>query len=147
MKHDTDLAKLTASIMDRKVLLYILERCFMTKESVKNFFKDHKDVIVKGTVMTIGGTILAIIGVKAIKDLQSIQAKSNSFLNDDKTFIDLVNTIDEASAGCKQYVKLTLPEIAAAIDKDGIVRDCVKDPNGNLFEIKNLIALGNKVEP
>lgn len=40
-----------------------------------------------------------------------------------------------------------LPEIAAAIDKDGIVRDCVKDPNGNLFEIKNLIAIGNKVEP
>lgn len=119
----------------------------MTKESVKNFFKDHKDVIIKGTVMTIGGTILAIIGVKGIKDLQSIQAKSNSFLNDDKTFIDLVNTIDEASAGCKQYVKLTLPEIAASIDKDGIVRDCLKDPDGNLFEIKNLIAFGNKVEP
>ena len=147
MKHDTDLAKLTASIMDRKVLLYILERCFMTKESVKNFFKDHKDVIIKGTVITIGGAILAIIGVKGIKDLQAIQAKRDSMLNDDKLFIDLVNTIDEASAGCSQYVKLTLPEIAAAIDKDGIVRDCVKDPNGNLFEIKNLIAFGNKVEP
>ena len=147
MKHDTDLAKLTASIMDRKVLLYILERCFMTKESVKNFFKDHKDAIFKGTVMTIGGAILAIIGVKGIKDLQAIQAKRDSMLNDDKLFIDLVNTIDEASAGCSQYIKLTLPEIAAAIDKDGIVRDCVKDPNGNLFEIKNLIAFGNKVEP
>ena len=147
MKHDTDLAKLTASIMDRKVLLYILERCFMTKESVKNFFKDHKDAIIKGTVMTIGGTILAIIGVKGIKNLQAIQAKRDSMLNDDKLFIDLVNTIDEASAGCSQYIKLTLPEIAAAIDKDGIVRDCVKDPNGNLFEIKNLIAFGNKVEP
>lgn len=121
----------------------------MTKESVKNFFKDHKDVIIKGTVMTIGGAILAIIGVKGIKDLQAIhiQAKSNSILNDDKTFIDLVNAVDEASAGCSQYVKLTLPEIAAAIDKDGIVRDCVKDPNGNLFEIKSLIAFGNKVEP
>ena len=118
----------------------------MTKESVKNFFKDHKDVIIKGTVMTIGGTILAIIGVRGIKDLQAIQAKRDSMLNDDKLFIDLVNTIDEASAGCGQYVKLTLPEIAAAIDKDGIVRDCVKDPNGNLFEIKNLIAFGNKVE-
>ena len=146
MKHDTDLAKLTASIMDRKVLLYILERCFMTKESVKNFFKDHKDVIIKGTVMTIGGTILAIIGVKGIKNLRAIQAKSDSMLNDDKTFIHLVNTIDEASAGCSHYVKLTLPEIAAAIDKDGIVRDYVRDPNGNLFEIKNLIAFGNKVE-
>ena len=133
--------------MDRKVLLYILERCFMTKESVKNFFKDHKDVIIKGTVMTIGGAILAIIGVKGIKNLQAIQAKSDSMLNDDKLFINLVNTIDEASAGCSQYVKLTLPEIAAAIDKNGIVRDCVKDPNGNLFEIKNLIAFGNKVEP
>ena len=147
MKHDTDLAKLTASIMDRKVLLYILERCFMTKESVKKFFKDHKKEIIEGTVMTIGGAILTLIGVKAINDLKSIQAKRNSFLNDDKLFIDLVNTIDEASAGCKQYVKLTLPEIAASIDKDGIVRDCMKDPNGNLFEIKNLIAFGNKVEP
>lgn len=104
----------------------------MTKESVKKFFKDHKDVIIKVTLMTIGGTILAIIGVKGIKDLQAIQAKSDSMLIDDKTFIDLVNT---------------MPEIAAAIDKDGIVRDCVKDPNGNLFEIKNLIAFGNKVEP
>lgn len=147
MKHDTDLAKLTSSIMGRKVLLYILEKCFMTKESVKKFIKDHKDVIIKGTVMTIGGTILAIIGVKGIKDLQAIHAKSDSMLNDDKTFIDLVNTIDEASAGCSHCFKLTLPEIAAAIDKDGIVRDFVKDPNGNLFEIKNLIAFGNKVEP
>ena len=146
MKHDTDLAKLTASIMDRKVLLYILERCFMTKESVKKFFKDHKKEIIEGTVITIGGTILAIIGVKCIENLQAIQAKSDSMLNDDKLFIDLVNTVDEASAGCKQYVKLTLPEIAASIDKDGIVRDCVKDPDGNLFEIKNLIAFGNKVE-
>ena len=119
----------------------------MTKESVKKFIKDHKDVIIKGTVMTIGGTILAIIGVKGIKDIQAIQAKSDSMLNDDKTFIDLVNTIEEASAGCSHCVKLTLPEIAAAIDKDGIVRDFAKDPDGNLFEIKNLIAFGNKVEP
>ena len=112
----------------------------MTKESVKKFFKDHKEEIIEGTVMTIGGTILAIIGVNGIKkNLQAIQVKSDSMLN-------FVNTIDEASAGCSQYVKLTLPEIAAAIDKDGIVRDCVKDPNGNLFEIKNLIAFGNKVE-
>ena len=119
----------------------------MTKESVKKFIKDHKKEIIEGTVMTIGGAILAIIGVKAIKDLQAIQAKSDSMLNDDKFFIDLVNTIDEASAGCKQCIKLTLPEIASSIDKDGIVRDCVKDPNGNLFEIKNLIAFGNKAEP
>lgn len=119
----------------------------MTKESVKKFFKDHKKEIIEGTVMTIGGTILAIIGVKCIKNLQAIQAKSDSMLNDDKFFIDLVNTIDEASAGCKQYTKLTLPEIAASIDKDGVVRDCVKNPDGNLFEIKNLIAFGNKVEP
>lgn len=119
----------------------------MTKDSVKKFVKDHKKEIIEGTVMTIGGAILAIIGVKGIKDLQAIHAKSDGMLNDDKLFIDLVNTVDEASAGCKQYVKLTLPEIAAAIDKDGIVRDCVKDPDGNLFEIKNLIAFGNKVEP
>ena len=119
----------------------------MTKESVKKFFKDHKKEIIEGTVITIGGTILAIIAVKCIENLQAIQAKSDSMLNDDKLFIDLVNTIDEESAGCSHYVKLTLPEIAAAIDKDGIVRDCVKDPNGNLFEIKNLIAFGNKVEP
>ena len=69
MKHDTDLAKLTSSIMGRKVLLYILERCFMTKESVKKFFKDHKEEIIEGTVMTIGGTILAIIGVNGIKKI------------------------------------------------------------------------------
>lgn len=119
----------------------------MTKESVKKFIKDHKKEIIEGTVMTIVGTILAIIGVKGIKNLQAIQDKSDSMLNVDKTFIDLVNAIDEASVGCSQYVKLTLPEVAAAIDKDGIVRDCVKDPNGNLFEIKNLIAFGNKVEP
>ena len=118
----------------------------MTKESVKKFIKDHKKEIIKGTVMTIGGAILAIIGVKAIKDLQSIQAKSDSMLNDDKLFIDLVNTVDEASAGCKQYVKLTLPEIAAGIAKGDVTRDLVKDSEGNLFKVKSVIAFGNVVE-
>ena len=41
----------------------------MTKESVKKFFKDHKEEIIEGTVMTIGGTILAIIGVNGIKKI------------------------------------------------------------------------------
>ena len=116
----------------------------MTKESVKKFIKDHKAEI-SGTITLIGMAALIAIGVKNAKELQ---AKSTSMLSDDKLFIDLVNTVDEASAGCTKYVKLTLSEIAAAISNSGGAdENCVVDPDGNTFEIKNLIAFGNIVEP
>lgn len=115
----------------------------MTKESVKKFIKDHKAEI-SGTIALIGMAALIAIGVKNAKELQT---KDISMLNDDKLFIDLANTVDEASAGCTKYVKLTLSEIADAISNGGIVENCVVDPDGNTFEIKNLIAFGNIVEP
>ena len=116
----------------------------MTKESVKKFIKDHKAEI-SGTIALIGMATLIAIGVKNAKELQT---KSTSMLSDDKLFIDLVNTVDEASAGCTKYVKLTLSEIAAAISNSGGAgENFVVDPDGNTFEIKNLIAFGNIVEP
>ena len=115
----------------------------MTKESVKNFVKDHKTEIIYGTITAIGVVALAVVGVKTGKDLH---AKKDSMLNDDKLFIDLVNTVDEASAGCKQYVKLALPEIAAVIAKGDVTRDLVKDSEGNLLKVKSVIAFGNVVE-
>lgn len=119
----------------------------MTKESVKKFIKDHKAEI-SGTIALIGMAALIAIGVKNAKELLSfMRTKDISMLNDDKLFIDLANTVDEASAGCTKYVKLTLSEIADAISNGGIVENCVVDPDGNTFEIKNLIAFGNIVEP
>ena len=116
----------------------------MTKESVKKFIKDHKAEI-SGTIALIGMAALIAIGVKNAKELQT---KDISMLSDDKLFIDLVNTVDEASAGSTKYVKLTLSEIAAAISNSGGAGEsCVVDPDGNTFEIKNLIAFGNIVEP
>ena len=114
----------------------------MTKESVKKFIKDHKKEIITGTLMTIGGAILAISGVKLSKSIPL-----DRIIVCDEDFVKFLETYDESSNGCTQYFKLTLPEVAAAIDKNGIVRDCLRDQDGNLFEVKNLIAFGNKVEP
>lgn len=114
----------------------------MAKESVKKFIKDHKAEI-SSTIALIGMAALIAIGVKNAKELQT---ESTSMLNDDKLFIDIVNTVDEASAGCTKYVKLTLQQAAALISNGGIVENCVEDSDGR-FEIKNLIAFGNIVEP
>ena len=116
----------------------------MTKESFKKFVKDHKTQIISGTLMAIGTAALTVAGVNIIKCLR---AKSDSILNDDKLFIDLLETIDDASAGCNNYVMITTSEIASAIDKGVINGNVLRDPDGKLLEIKNLIAFGNKVEP
>ena len=116
----------------------------MTKESLKKFVKDHKTQIISGTLMAIGTAALTVAGVNVIKCLR---AKSDSILNDDKLFIDLLETIDDASAGCNNYVMITTSEIASAIDNGVINGNVLRDPDGKLFEIKNLIAFGNKLEP
>ena len=116
----------------------------MTKESFKKFVKDHKTQIIYGTLMAIGTAALTAVGIKISK---CPRAKSDSILNDDKTFIKLLETIDDASAGCNNYVMMTTSEITSAIDKGAINGNVLRDPNGKLFEIKNLIAFGNKLEP
>ena len=113
----------------------------MNKESIKKFVKENKTVIIGGALTIVGAAALAIVGVKLSKE----NSLKNAIVGDDE-LMNFIKTIDEASDGCKQYVMLTLPEIAAAIDKDGIVRDCVRDPDGKLFEIKNVIAFGNNIE-
>ena len=116
----------------------------MTKESLKKFVKDHKTQIISGTLMAIGTAALTVVGIKISK---CPRAKSDSILNDDKLFIDLLETIDDASAGCSNYVMMTTSEIASAIDNGVINGNVLRDPDGKLFEIKNLIAFGNKLEP
>ena len=132
----------------------------MNKESIKKFVKENKTVIIGGALTIVGAAALAIVGVKLSKEnsLKNAIVGDDEFMNFIKTideanvivcddeFTNLIKTVEEASDGCKQYVMLTLPEIAAAIDKDGIVRDCVRDPDGKLFEIKNVIAFGNNIE-
>lgn len=121
---------------------YILwEKYFMNKESIKKFVKENKTVIIGGALTIVGAAALAIVDVKLSKEI----SLKNVIVGDDE-FMNFIKTVDEASDGCKQYAMLTLPEIAAAIDKDGIVRDCVRDPDGKLFEIKNVIAFGNNIE-
>ena len=114
----------------------------MTKESFKKFVKDHEAELIGGTVCVVSGVALGVLGVKLNR-----KTTAESWMKDNKEFVELLHTVDEACVGCKEYVMVTLPEIAAAIDKDGIVQDCVRDPDGNLLEIKNLIIFGNKVEP
>ena len=116
----------------------------MTKESFKKFVKDHKTQIISGTLMAIGTAALTVVGIKISK---CPRAKSDSILNDDKLFIDLLETIDDASAGCNNYVMITTSEIASAIEKGVINGNVLRDPDGKLLEIKNLIAFGNKLEP
>ena len=47
----------------------------------------------------------------------------------------------------KKFVKDHKSEIASDINEGYIVENLGKDSEGNLYEIKNLIAFGNKVEP
>lgn len=115
----------------------------MEKKSFKNFVKEHKKEIITGVISVAGITLLTVIGVRNVK---ASTAKSDIFMIDNKPFIDMLNTIDEASKDCTHCVPLDLEEVAAVIDKDGIVKDCIRDPEGNLFEVKNFIAFGNKVE-
>ena len=114
----------------------------MTKKNFKKFVKDHKKEIIAGTVAIIGSATLGALGVKL-----SNKRRASSWMEDNKEFMDLFRTVDEACVGCTEYAMVTLPEIAAMVDKDGHVMDHVFiDPNGKLFEIKNLIAFGNEVK-
>ena len=114
----------------------------MAKKNFKKFVKDHKKEIIVSTVTVIGGAALVALGVKF-----SNKARASSWIEDNKIFMDLFKTVDEACVGCTDYARITLPEIAAMVDKDGNVMDHVFiDPNGKLFEIKNLIAFGNEVK-
>lgn len=113
----------------------------MKKESIKKFVKEHKTEIIIGAVGIISSAALGIIGVKLSK-----RPMYDNLISASDEFMEFLKAYDKASEGCTQYLPLTLQEVAAAIDKDGIVRDFVRDPDGGLFEIKNLIAFGNKVE-
>ena len=116
----------------------------MTKESFKKFVKDHKTQIISGTLMAIGTAALTVVGIKISK---CPRAKSDSILNDDKLFIDLLETIDDASAGCSNYIMITASDIASAIDRGVINENVLRDPDGKLLEIKNIIAFGKQLEP
>lgn len=114
----------------------------MTKKNFKKFMKDHNKEIIAGTVAVVGSVALGALGVKL-----SNKRHASSWIEDNKIFMDLFRTVDEACVGCTEYARITLPEIAAMVDKDGNVMDHVFiDPNGKLFEIKNLIAFGNEVK-
>lgn len=116
----------------------------MTKKNLKKFMKDHKMEIIAGTVAIIGiGS--AALGAHCVKS--SNKKHALSWIEDNKIFMDLFKTVDEACVGCTDYARITLPEIAAMVDKDGNVMDHIfVDPNGKLFEVKNLIAFGNEVK-
>lgn len=114
----------------------------MTKENIKNWVKTHKTELITGTIAVVGTAALTLIGVNVSK-----RKYVENWNETNREFIDFLHTVDEACEGCDHYVPLTLGEVAAAIDKDGIVRDCLRDPNGDLFEVRKLIAFGNKVEP
>lgn len=113
----------------------------MTKESIKKFIKEHKAEIITLSIGIASTTILMITG-KKIRQEKSLMRRKE----DNKEFMDLLSTVDNACKDCTVYVPITLEEIAATIDKSGIVSDLYEDPNGNLMEVKNLIAFGNKVE-
>ena len=114
----------------------------MTKKNFKKFVKDHKKEIIAGTVAIIGSATLGALGVKL-----SNKRRASSWMEDNKEFMNLFKTVDEACVGCTDYARITLPEIAAMVDKDGNVMDHIfVDPNGKLFEVKNLIAFGNEVK-
>lgn len=113
----------------------------MKIEKMKKFVKEHKTEIIAGIVATVSVATLAVIGVKAHK-----ATRIENWKEANQNFMNMLNAIDDASKDCTIYVPLSLGEVAAAIDKDGNVADCLRDPNGKLFEVKNLIAFGNLVE-
>lgn len=114
----------------------------MTKETFKKFVKDHKAELIGGTICVVSGAALAVLGVK-----WSRKTTAETWMKDNEEIVKLLHTVDEAADGCRNYVKLSLSELADSIDKDIIAQNYVRDPDGELFEVKNLIIFGNEVKP
>lgn len=110
----------------------------MKKESIKKFWKKNWDLIVAGACL-IGCAAIAVAIGKAVTNPNLAEIYESL----DPKILDLLGTVDEATKGCTAYARVTPSEVASVVDVDGVVRDCLRDPDGKLFEIKNLIAFGN----
>lgn len=115
----------------------------MTKKDFKKFVKEHKVEIIAGTIGVAGAALAVFLGMKCCKP--SSKASVDKWVEENKEFFDFLNTVDEASKGCSEYVMLTLPEIATAIDKEEM-RNRLIDPSGKIFEVERLIAFGNELK-
>ena len=114
----------------------------MSMEKIKKFVKDHKTEIIAGTVATVGAAALAVIGVKCRKP------KLTDFTDSvDPCYLYLLDMIDRVSRQCTHYSETSPKAIWAMFDKDGnLIDHCIKDDDGDILCVDNIIAFGHKVE-
>lgn len=109
---------------------------------IKKFVMDHKAEIIAGTVVTVGAAALAVIGVKCHKP--KLTGLTDSV---DPYYLDLLDTIDRVSRQCTHYAETSPKAIWDMFDKDGNLTDhCIKDDDGGILCVENIIAFGHKVE-
>lgn len=114
----------------------------MSMEKIKKFMKDHKGVIIGGTIGVASAAALAVIGVKCRKP--KLTSLTDSV---DPYFLDLLDTVDRVSRQCTHYAETSPKAIWAMFDKDGnLIDHCIKDDDGDILCVENIIAFGHKVK-
>lgn len=109
---------------------------------IKKFMMDHKKEIIAGTVATVGAAALAVIGVKCHKP--KLTSLTDSV---DPYYLDLLDTVDRVSRQCTHYAETSPKAIWAMFDKDGnLIDHCIKDDDGDILCVDNIIAFGHKVK-
>ena len=115
----------------------------MTKEKFKAFVKDHKREIAIGAVV-VAGTVCTVVGVKGIKvHRNKMEAYREAF----EGLNQFNNDLCEAMSGCSQYALMTYDDVCRAAANGHLVNNRLIDADGDIVEVKNFIAFGNKVEP
>ena len=99
----------------------------------QKFWKENKTEII-----TIGISTIVSVGLGALG--MSVYSRTKG----GKECIEFINAVNEAADGCGQYLKIPMSEV---IDMGGIVCDRLRDPEGKLLKVENIIAFGNVIEP
>lgn len=114
----------------------------MNMQTIKKFVKEHKGTIIGGTIGLASAAALAVIGVKCRK--LKLADLTDSV---DPDFLELLGTVDRVSRQCTHYAETSPKAIWAMFDKDGnLIDHCIKDCNGDILCVDNIIAFGHKVK-
>lgn len=114
----------------------------MSMEKIKKFVKEHKGAIIGGTIGFASAAALAVIGVKWSKP--KLTSLTDSV---DPYSLDFLDTIERVSEQCTHYTETSPKAIWAMFDKDGnLIDHCIKDDDGDILCVENIIAFGHNVK-
>ena len=120
----------------------------MTKEKIKKFWNENKDLIVAGATLVVSGVVLGLAckaGVSEYKKLKSLANTSvDTLSNSDDFFFTMMGTIDAMKEGCTHYTAITLDDIIDCVGGEEGKRMYV-DRDGRQLLVTNLIAFGTEV--